>query len=206
MHSAPHCSKPASQVTPHLPEAQLALPPGGPGQSLPQPPQCSTSTCASTHEAPHWVSVPQPAEQAPTLQTCPVGQIVPHPPQLAGSVFVFTQPSAPQLVKPPSQVAPHLPASHVGRPFGTAGHCSAQSPQLSGSVLTARHETSHSLVPVPHTSSQAPSLHSAVPPTGELHSALQAPQFLGSAAASTSQPLAAFPSQSRLPSLQTFVQ
>jgi len=42
MQSEPHWVKPASQVTPHLPALQLALPPLGAGQALPHVPQLST--------------------------------------------------------------------------------------------------------------------------------------------------------------------
>jgi hypothetical protein len=140
------------------------------------------------------------------LQTSPVLQVFPQAPQCAGSICVFRQPSAPQLVNPWSQLAPHWPALQVRAPLSTAGHALAQPPQLSGSPVVFVQVTSQSVAPPEHSNLHAPAWQAACPPTGALHSALQAPQFLGSAAASTSQPFTTFPSQSRWPSRQVPVQ
>jgi len=135
-----------------------------------------------------------------------VSQTLPQLPQCAAEVLTFTQPSAPQAVKPLSQAAPHFPPAQVRAPFSTAGHSSAQPPQFSGSPEVSMHVTSHKVLLEPQVKSHAPWAQVAVPATGALHSAWHAPQFFGSFAASTSQPFTTFPSQSRLPSLQVLVQ
>lgn len=117
----------------------------------------------------------------------------------------LTQPASLQLVKPGSQAAPHWPPAHVRKPWLTIGQAWAQPPQFSGSVATFVQVTSQSSPPTPQTSLHTPASQAASPPTGSLHTALHAPQFVVSFAASTSQPFTTFSSQSRDPSVQVLV-
>jgi hypothetical protein len=81
----------------------------------------------------------------PCLQVPPPHD-VPQAPQFSGSLARFaSQPSAGSRLQsacPAVQVKPHAPATHVGAPFGGAGHGVQEVPHVAGSVEDT-HFTSH---------------------------------------------------------------
>ncbi len=85
--------------------------------------------------------------QIPLAHT-PLGQTVPHTPQLFGSICALTQP-LPQRVKPALQVKPHVPPVQVAVAFAGAVQAFPQVPQFLTSLGT-----------------QAPLHKMAVPPAG----------------------------------------
>jgi len=92
----------------------------------------------STQLDPHWVvPPPQLVAQAPCEQTLPLGQTVPHVPQLALSVWVVVQ-EPPQSVLP----APHVDAQLPALQTFVAPQAFAQAPQLLGSLLVSIHPDS----------------------------------------------------------------
>jgi hypothetical protein len=55
-------------------------------------------------------------------------QVVPQPPQLAGSLLVSTH-AFEQRENPALQTMPHVPLAQVGPPLSTVGHTESQAPQ-----------------------------------------------------------------------------
>ncbi len=70
-----------------------------------QAPQLVRSFERSTHDPLQLVRVPQVPAHLPPLQTWPLPQVSPQPPQLLGSLVVVTQ-VAPHFVWPVPQVVP----------------------------------------------------------------------------------------------------
>src|SRR5262245_431897 len=126
-------------MTPQTPFVQLGLPFGGRGQALPQAPQCSTSLSRSTHEASHFSKPRSHVVLHPELlQTKPVSQVLPHAPQLKGSVPRLTQ-AFWHAVKwlDSSHSTTHCEPLHAAAPFSTAWQATPQPPQFSGSIVTS---------------------------------------------------------------------
>ena len=73
------------------------------------------------------------AAQAPALQSWPEGQTRPQPPQLAGSVLVFTHTELHSVAPPPAQSTAHTPPAQSWPP----GHSLPQVPQFFGSSLVS---------------------------------------------------------------------
>jgi len=94
------------EAQPHTPREHVS-----PGWHVtPQPPQLLVSEpSVQTHTPPH-TREPAPHEHTPELHDAPVGQRMPHAPQLFGSKLVSMQ-------MPPHSVLPvgqrHEPAMHV---------------------------------------------------------------------------------------------
>jgi hypothetical protein len=110
-HARAHIVVPV-QVSMQLPLRQtwLAL------HRVPHAPQLLGSDAVHTHTPEQLVGVPRlmtaSQPQTPPEQTCPLGQLTPHPPQLPALVAVSTQ-APPQEVVPPGQVAIHAPFAHT---------------------------------------------------------------------------------------------
>ena len=88
-----------------------------------------------------WVEVQVGDAQthAPLLQIVPLGQILPHEPQLLESLDKFTH-DRPQRVWPGGQPPVQIPLTH----FVPVGHALSHLPQFAGSAATLVH-----LLPVP---------------------------------------------------------
>jgi hypothetical protein len=190
------------------------------GQIVPQRPQFATSFTVFTSQ-PSTAELSQSAKpglHAPMPQVPPVqagaafagvGQMVPQPLQLRGSVMRFVSQPVPacvsQFPNPTSQVMSHEPASQDGDPF-VASHASPQPLQFAGSARTF---TSHPFVsalsqfsnPAAQVMPHAPPLHVAVPLV-ELHAFTHVPQWAGSVPRFTSQPFTGDRSQLSNPGLQ----
>src|SRR5580704_4811342 len=100
----------------------------------------------STQLDPHWVvPPPQLVAQALCEQTLPLGQTVPHVPQLALSVWVVVQ-EPPQSVLP----APHADAQVPALQTFVAPQAFPQPPQLLGSLLVSIEPPSQTARPPLH--------------------------------------------------------
>lgn len=149
-------------------------------QRLPQPPQFRGSVRSSTQRLPH-VRVPagQVATQAPRAHRgVPPPHVVPHAPQLAGSLRVFTQP-APQSVRPGRHS--HTPPAQAS----SSAQVVPQSPQRVGSFAKSKHSApapGHACVPAAQV--HAPETQTSVPP----QRTPQPPQLSGSALGSRHLP------------------
>jgi hypothetical protein len=110
-HALPHCVNPTSHCQLHIPPVQVAVELGGPEQTCPHAPQLARSLLRFTHALPHCV---KPGLQENPHWECsalvvqvrvefggPVGQALPHPPQLSGSFQISAQFPAQQVSKPP---------------------------------------------------------------------------------------------------------
>jgi hypothetical protein len=86
------------------------------------------------------VPLAQLETQVPLLHDVPAAQALPQPPQLAGSLAVFTQ-DVPQLVIPVAH--PQLPLLQAL----PAGHDLPQAPQLSGSLAVLVQMPPHDVLP-----------------------------------------------------------
>ncbi len=139
----------------------------------------------------------------PPPQSRPDGHTVPHAPQLEGSFEVTTQ-VVPQRVCPGGHGAPHRPRAQTS----LAEQVVPQRPQLALLVCAF---TSHPLAAVPSQlakpalqdpTAQAPAMQVEVLLGPAVHVAPHAPQWVALVRVSTSQPLAAMPSQSAKPGTQ----
>jgi len=88
---------------------------------LPQLPQFVLSVCrfeqcdcepANPPSSPHSVSGAQLVPHTPFAHTCPAGHVIPHPPQFALSMSVWTHALA-HFVVPPRHTIPHAPWEHT---------------------------------------------------------------------------------------------
>ncbi len=114
------------------------------------------------HASPHRV-VPAPQVHTPPKQRAPDSHIVPHPPQLFGSVLVS------------EQIGPHIVPAHVHVPIvhnSPTPHTPPHRPQFIRSVFVSTHTPAHRVPPPPH--EHTPAEH--VPPEQAFP---QAPQFVG---------------------------
>jgi hypothetical protein len=103
----------------------------------------------------------------PAVQVAPVGQTLPQPPQLFGSVWkLITATHAPlQSVNPVLQTKPHVPPTHVAVALGGVGHGVQDVPQVAGLVLLT--QTPPQLWnPALQAMPQVPLTHVAVPFVG----------------------------------------
>jgi hypothetical protein len=95
-HAPPHAVFPIGHTTAHDPLTHDHVPPpmivpaSAPPHVLPHFPQFALSDFTSTHALPHFVA-PLGHWQLPCTHVAVAGQLVPHLPQLAGSVLVSTQ-------------------------------------------------------------------------------------------------------------------
>jgi hypothetical protein len=81
MHSSPH-GVASSQVMPHVPELQVAIPPAGTAQDVSHPPQYSGSLSVLTHEPSHSINgSAHEVWHTPALHTSSVPQGLSQPPQ-----------------------------------------------------------------------------------------------------------------------------
>jgi hypothetical protein len=208
-------AKPVAQVPrAHVPLLQVA-PALAKRQTMPQPPQLLASVPRTSVSHPLDAMPSQsakPALQPPTTQVPATHAFtlalarrhaLPHIPQLAGSVCVFTQSPEQFMVLAPHE-APHIPAEHTW----PAGQARPHMPQLALSVLVlASHPLagimSQSAMPIAHVPrAHVPALHVAVA-LGRRHAVPQPPQLLASSPRTlVSQPLDAMPSQSAKPIAQ----
>jgi len=125
-------------------------------------------------------------------------QRLPQAPQLAALVRTsVSQPlaAAPsQLPYPVAHANAHAPPRQTGVALAGVGHALPQDPQLRASVAVVTHDAPHATVPAPQLVVHAPAEHTC----GLAHTdPTQRPQCALSVRPSTSQPLAATPSQSR---------
>jgi hypothetical protein len=209
--------KPRAQVaTAQAPAAQVEVALGS-AQVRPQAPQLVTLVWVSSSQP--LAGLPsqsaKPAAQRTTVQTPPAQPLAatlasahtaPHAPQLAGSMAVLAQKAvgpAPQVLSGEAQAVPHIPAEHT-RP---AAQAVPQPPQL---ALSLRVSTSQPLAALP-SQSRKPVAQAAIAqaPAAQVEVALgsaqtrpHAPQLTALVWVSTSQPLAAVPSQSAKPVAQ----
>ncbi len=218
--------KPVLQLPmPHAPAAHTALPLEGVGHTVPQAPQWERSVRVLTSQP--LLALPsqsaKPALQLATPHT-PAAQLpvalaglhaMPQPPQWARALRVFTsQPSASMALQSakPSEHAPRVqtPAVQTAAPLAGAGHAPPQRPQWAALLRVL---TSQPLAAIPSQSPKpvsqdatvhAPAAHPATPLVAE-QAVPHAPQWLVVTASSTSQPLAASPSQSAKPASQVKV-
>ena len=107
-----------------------------------------------------------------------------------------------QSARPARHVKPQTPLPHVGAAKGTFGHERKHPPQLSRSLCVDVSQPSAAMpLQLPQPDAQLPRVHA--PPVharaacGAVHALPQVPQCAASESASTSQPFAALPSQSR---------
>jgi hypothetical protein len=88
----PHLAYPESHCDVHVPWLQVAVPPVGCTQALPQAPQFVRLVFRSTHEPLHSASPGgQSSRQAPAAHTWPTAQGTPQRPQFRGSLASATQ-------------------------------------------------------------------------------------------------------------------
>ena len=190
-------------------------------QGLPQRPQCAAAPRRSTSQpfAGSPSQSPKPSSQRampqrPAAHT-PVAragaQARPQAPQWAAAVLrstsqpVVALPS--QSPRPAGQRSPQRPAVQVATPFGPDAQANPQAPQCATSEAVSR---SQPLTALPSQSRNAPSQEATAqrPPVQvavarlKAQRAPHAPQCATSVAGSTSQPLAASPSQSAAPASQ----
>jgi len=208
--------KPASQVRPQRPAAQVGRALASAGHTLPHAPHSVTSDWRSTHDIPQRVW----AAAQPDTQTFPVGAAPhtgvapeharPQAPQLPTASSAASQPliaSLSQSAKPGWQVIPQRPPAQLPAALARAGHAAPQAPQLAGLVLPLTSQPllasmSQSRKPGSHAVAQRAIAHDALAPGPARQAVPQAPQCIGLVAVLASQPLAALPSQSAKPMLQ----
>ncbi len=123
------------------------------GQTVPHAPQLRLLLRRSTQLLPQRVWPPavlQPATHEPAEQDSPGPQLLPHPPQLRGSICVF------EHVVPQSESLPEhehwLPMQ-----LAPAGHGWLQAPQLLGSLVRSMQELPHVVRPAPPSTAAPPS-------------------------------------------------
>ncbi len=86
---APHLSKPLAQLKSQVDAAHVALPCVGLGHAVSHAPQWLGDVAMSKQEPPQLLSAPsQAALHVPFEHTSPAPQVLPQPPQLAGSLAV----------------------------------------------------------------------------------------------------------------------
>ena len=157
-------------------------------QVLPHAPQLSGSSMRRTHcppqstfpfEVPASPPPQPPAVQLPARQTSPFAHFVLQAPQFSRSTVTSTQ----TLLQDSSPAGhAHVPATHCC-PFWQA---LPQAPQLKLSPFSSTHALLQFDSPVAHPAAQAPRLHAAIVLT---HVVAHAPQFFGSSARFTQEPL-----------------
>ncbi len=133
-------------VSMHTPSTQRGLARPMPKQSMPQSPQLVGSTARFSHMPPQLASSGR-HPHIPAAQCCAsLGQVMPHMPQLKGSVSVLEQKSAPKAVQlmPPSDAqVSHMPPVQVP----PTSQVVMQSPQAKGSVEVMAQKPPQSMVP-----------------------------------------------------------
>jgi hypothetical protein len=197
-HAVPQRTVPIAQGARQRPAMQVVPAP----QAVPQAPQFALSVWVFTHAVPHPVSPPVQVGvpvQLPAVHACPGRHARPQAPQWAVLVWVFTH-AIPQPVSPPVQMREQVPDAHVS----PAAQALLQRPQW---VIEVRVSTSQPLAASPsqfakpalQVKAHAPALQVAVALARAGQALPHDPQFAAEARVSTSQPLAALPSQSAEP-------
>jgi hypothetical protein len=164
----------AQSVCEHVPATQRSVAHGTP-----------LAHCESLQQAAH---TPPPQSRRPPLHTHapetqvrPDGHALPHAPQLALLLAMFTsQPSVGmplQSAHPGSHAKPHEPIEQITLALGLLAHAVAQSPQCEGSLERSAHIMPHWVRPVGQLDAQLVPVH-----TGMLteQTVPHAPQLLGS--------------------------
>jgi hypothetical protein len=176
-HAPPQAAKPISQLAPHAPSTQIAMPLAGASQTVPQAPQFCASPFTSTQAAPHR-SKPglQVKPHSPSLQVAlpfmGTGQAIPQKPQFSGLTSVSMHERL-QLAKPSEQPSLHRDWSHTS----TAEQLTSQPPQRAGSLETSTQLPEQSRKPSMHWMPQRPSTQVALPPAIDGQAWPQPPQF-----------------------------
>lgn len=173
--------KPAWQVKPQVPLAQLVRALALAGHTFAQAPQLLTSVAGVTHCPPQTVCpLPQTPAHWPAAQTWPVGHEVPQVPQLLGSVCVLTQ-RPEQADWPVGQSRTHAPFEQIWLLPQTR----PQAPQLLRSAFRSRHTPLQSVKPIEHEVWHRPPAQICPEPQALPHE----PQLLRSVARSRQTPL-----------------
>jgi hypothetical protein len=107
-------------------------------------PQLAPSVCVFAHESPHLVC-PEAQEHVLAVHDWPVGQALPHIPQL-GTLLVTSTQLAPHCVSVAAHVAEHLPSEHTC----PAPHAVPHAPQLFASDCGSTQPAPHALSPAKH--------------------------------------------------------
>jgi hypothetical protein len=208
--------KPAAhEATAHTPAAQPATPPAT-RHTLSQRPQWAGLAARSKHPSPHtaWPAG-QRSVHAPIAHTRPAAQALPQAPQWAlAPARLTSQPlaaSPSQSPKPAAQRSTrHAPPAQVAVALGRA----QPRPHMPQWAAVTRVSTSQPLAASP-SQSPKPAAHAATPQTPPTQAAIalagahprpHAPQWAAVTRVSTSQPLAASPSQSPKPAAQSGAQ
>jgi hypothetical protein len=218
-------AKPALQVNPQVPVAQVAVALAAPGQVIPHTPQWVRVVRRSTSQPlsiipsqlPRPESQPAMAHTEATHEAAPPAAVHTRPqePQLPVLTRVSTsQPfaaSPSQFAKPDVHVKPQPPAVHVVTALARMGHALRHVPQW---VSELRVSTSQPLVASPSQSAkpvmhdptvQLPAVHEGVA-LGVEHALLHAPQCAVLVPRLTSQPSVAVVLQSAKPMLHANAQ
>ncbi len=137
----------------------------------------------------------QPTRQLPAAHTCPVGQAVPHAPQLAASLCVSAQ-VVPHAVSPVAHSRTHTPARHAC----IDPHERAQAPQLRASVCVLTSQPfdtapSQSAKPEAHSATEQRPAEQVPVEFAGAQRAPHAPQCVVLVSSAASQPLVRSPSQ-----------
>jgi len=176
MHAPPHSCFPWSQATMQVLFTQLALPPAGLWQAVPQAPQLAGLEVRSTH-APlqstrggtHW------SVHVDAAQTRSSWHSFLQLPQCPGSLVVSTH-ASPHRENPALQTVPHFPARQMGRALVSPGHAAAQPPQFFGSVAVSTQRSPQRTRPPAQTKSHAPETHTGVVEGGDGQAVAHPPQ------------------------------
>jgi hypothetical protein len=177
-HVPPQLVCPAGHDRTQAPAEQLTPPPIGAVHATPQPPQLLRSLASARQVPPQLVCPAGQAHTPPAPQAPPAGEE--HAPEVRGTaeqvVVVREQTTVPLWAQPP------VPAEVQPAPV-------------------ARQVPAQLVWPAGHACTQALPVQVALPPTGAAHTTPQRPQLPVLERVSTSQPLAALPSQLAKPAL-----
>lgn len=206
-------AKPALHAKVHAEFEQTGDAFGRPGQTIPQPLQSFTSSVVLTSQPslgsllqsanPVSQAIPQDPDEQIGVEFASLGQVVPQPPQFAGSACSFTHTPL-QRVNPELQTSPQMPAEQLAVAFGSdVVQALPQPPQLARSVCSFTQTPLQLVKPESQEDVQSPPEQNA-PAFGSdvVQTWPQPPQFEESFSSLTSQPSVASPLQSRKPALQ----
>jgi hypothetical protein len=206
--------KPPLHASEHVPPTHRAVPFAPPGHATPQRPQCAgfivsavsqpLASIVSQLPKPRLHVEPQALAVQVGLALGRAGQVIPQPPQLAGSVAGVTQ-LAPQSICVAPHVDTHMPT--IGSHTVPAAHGRPQAPQFAGLLRAASQPfdafMSQSAKPGRHVNPHAPRSHVGVAFGRGGHAFPQAPQLRASLSSTASHPFAAIASQSPAPARHT---
>jgi len=184
------------------------------GHSVPQPPQCDVLVLVSTHAPSQNVSLLEQSHDEPVHtppeHSQPLGQMLPHAPQLRLSVpSSASQPvagSPSQSAKPLAHTEMQLPSSQATLVTlaPPVGHACPQPPQFCSSFEVSEQPVPQHVVPTQASPPAAAQLHApSTQVSPSPHALPQAPQFDVSSLTSCSQPSLGSSLQSPKPVAQT---